>query len=77
MIERIVLKLLFTLGIILLTGCTTMVSTSNYLDYQTKATLMIPLKGESFIAYGGRTLEQNHHASSRDQRFALDIVALK
>ena len=50
---------------------------SRYLDYQTKTHLMFPLKGESYIAWGGRTLKQNAHASLKDQRFALDIVALK
>ncbi len=50
---------------------------SRYLDYQTKTHLMFPLKGESYIGWGGRTLKQNAHASLKDQRFALDIVALK
>jgi len=50
---------------------------SRYLDYQTKTHLIFPLKGESYIGWGGRTLKQNAHASLKDQRFALDIVALK
>jgi murein DD-endopeptidase MepM/ murein hydrolase activator NlpD len=28
------------------------------------------------VAWGGRTLEQNYHAATRDQRFAYDLVAV-
>ncbi|MCB1163061.1 M23 family metallopeptidase, partial [bacterium] len=32
--------------------------------------------GEWFVAWGGRTLEENYHASTRDQRFALDLLVM-
>lgn len=35
------------------------------------------MKGESLIASGGRTFFQNNHVVVKDQRFALDILALK
>ena len=49
---------------------------SRYLDYQTQASLQFPLKGESIITWGGRTLEENYHAVSKSQRFALDIAGV-
>ncbi len=50
---------------------------SCFLNYHTKAKLFFPLRDESYIVWGGRTLKQNAHASFKDQRFALDILALK
>ena len=74
------ISIILLLILALLTGCTTgkpELAPSDYLNYKTKAYLLFPVKGESFIAAGGRTIEQNHHASEIDQRYALDIVALE
>ena len=68
---------LVTVGSLFVTGCTEKEAPSKYLEYKTETYLRFPLKGESYIAWGGRTLKQNAHASFKDQRFALDIVALK
>ncbi|WP_298484180.1 M23 family metallopeptidase [uncultured Maribacter sp.] len=45
---------------------------SNYLNYNTKINLELPFNGEWLIAHGGRNLSENHHASVREQRFAID-----
>jgi len=50
---------------------------SLFLDYQTKTDMVVPLIGEWTVYWGGRTVEQNYHAASSDQRFALDIVIEK
>jgi hypothetical protein len=50
---------------------------SPYLDYQTRAPLRLPFDGEWFVFWGGRSIEQNYHASVSDQRFAYDFVILK
>jgi hypothetical protein len=50
---------------------------STKLDYQTKTTLHLPFKGEWFVYWGGRTLAENHHATSKSQRFALDLAIVK
>ena len=47
---------------------------SRFLDYQTKAELHLPFKGEWFVVWGGRTLQQNYHAADRAQRFAMDVL---
>jgi murein DD-endopeptidase MepM/ murein hydrolase activator NlpD len=47
---------------------------SPFLDYRTKTPLQLPFTGEWFVVWGGRTLAQNLHASSPDQRFAYDFV---
>ncbi len=44
------------------------------LDYVTKTPLRLPFRGEWTVFWGGRTIEQNYHARTRDQRFALDLV---
>ncbi|MCB9515705.1 MAG: peptidoglycan DD-metalloendopeptidase family protein [Candidatus Latescibacteria bacterium] len=49
---------------------------SDYLDYVPKTRLHLPVAGEWFVAWGGRTLEENYHASTRDQRFALDLLVM-
>lgn len=61
---------------IFLFGCQSNPAPSRHLNYQTKTELIFPVKGESLIAFGGRTTDKNHHATTPDQRFALDIVAL-
>ncbi len=50
---------------------------SPYLGYTTKAVLRLPCRGEWFVFWGGRTLKQNYHAFTRDQRFAMDILIMK
>lgn len=50
---------------------------SAYLDYQVKTTLHLPFNGEWDVFWGGRTIEQNYHAATRDQRFAHDVLILK
>jgi len=50
---------------------------SPFLDYQTRTKLSLPFAGEWFVFWGGRTLEQNHHAASRSQRFAHDLAIRK
>ncbi len=47
------------------------------LSYETKTVLRPPFEGEWFVGWGGRSLEQNRHASTRDQRFAIDLVIQK
>ncbi|WP_119299775.1 M23 family metallopeptidase [Dongia deserti] len=53
------------------------VAESRFLDYQTKAVLRVPFRGEWFVFWGGRTLEQNYHAADKAQRFALDLLIRK
>jgi murein DD-endopeptidase MepM/ murein hydrolase activator NlpD len=50
---------------------------SKFMDYQTKATLHLPFRGEWTVFWGGRTLDQNYHAFTRDQRFAMDLLIVK
>ena len=50
---------------------------SKYLDYQTKTPLRLPFEGEWTVFNGGRTLDRNHHAAVRNQRFALDLAVAK
>jgi hypothetical protein len=50
---------------------------STHLDYVTRTPLRLPVNGEWFVVWGGRTLKQNYHAIARDQRFALDILMVK
>ncbi len=50
---------------------------STKLDYVTKTTLSLPFQGEWTVFWGGRTIEENYHASSKSQRFANDIVMMR
>ncbi|NOX50690.1 MAG: M23 family metallopeptidase [Gammaproteobacteria bacterium] len=62
---------------LLLLGCSFKPAPSKYLNYHTKTNLIFPLSGESLIGTGGRLAEQNpDHIYAKDQRFAIDIVAL-
>jgi hypothetical protein len=47
---------------------------SAHLDRETKAALRLPFEGDWYVVWGGRTLEQNYHAVSREQRFAYDFL---
>jgi hypothetical protein len=50
---------------------------SNFIDYQDKAALRLPFQGNWLVVSGGRSFPENHHANSLDQRFALDLAAIK
>jgi murein DD-endopeptidase MepM/ murein hydrolase activator NlpD len=50
---------------------------SRFLDYQTKTALRLPFDGEWNVFWGGRTVAENYHAVTRDQRFAYDILIFK
>lgn len=47
---------------------------SPHLDYQTRAQLHLPFKGDWYVFWGGMDIEQNYHAAAADQRFAYDFV---
>ncbi len=50
---------------------------TEFLDYQTRTPLRLPFGDAWFVFWGGRTLEQNYHTSTRDQRFAYDILIMR
>ena len=54
---------------------------STFLDYRTKTELHLPFKttrGASwYVAWGGRTVEQNYHVTAPDQRFAYDLILVR
>lgn len=50
---------------------------SKYLTYRTKTDLRLPFTGEWWVFWGGRTIPENYHAFTIDQRFAYDIVIRK
>lgn len=47
---------------------------SAYLNYQTKTELELPFYEEWWVFWGGRSVKENYHAATKEQRFALDIV---
>ncbi len=47
------------------------------LDYQTKTRLDLPFRGEWFVFWGGRFIDDNYHAVSKSQRFAYDLVIVR
>ena len=47
---------------------------SAFLDYQPVTRLRLPFDGAWTVFWGGRTIEENYHAGSEDQRFAMDLV---
>jgi murein DD-endopeptidase MepM/ murein hydrolase activator NlpD len=47
---------------------------SERFDYVPKVDLRLPFAGSWFVAWGGRTLPQNQHAATVDQRFAYDLL---
>ncbi len=71
------LYILFFFCIINLIGCEKDEFPSKYLDYQTIAELELPFNDEWFVVWGGRTKEENYHASLVDQRFAIDVVQIE
>jgi murein DD-endopeptidase MepM/ murein hydrolase activator NlpD len=50
---------------------------SRHLGRETRARLRLPVKGEWFVYWGGRSLEDNAHAARPDQRFALDLIVAR
>ncbi|RWR04714.1 M23 family metallopeptidase [Paenirhodobacter populi] len=50
---------------------------SQFLDYETKATLRLPVDGEWFVYWGGRDIEDNYHAVDVGQRFAVDLLVMR
>ena len=46
-------------------------------DYQTRTSLRLPFAGDWFVFWGGRTVVENYHAVTPDQRFAYDFVIVK
>ncbi|HXV13266.1 MAG TPA: M23 family metallopeptidase [Candidatus Krumholzibacteria bacterium] len=50
---------------------------STKLDYVAKTTLELPFKGEWYVFWGGRTIDENYHAISKSQRFAYDLLIMK
>jgi len=49
---------------------------SDYLEYETKTAMQLPFQGKWYIFWGGRTLDENYHTFTRDQRFAYDILMM-
>ena len=75
--KKIFRQITVLLSSLITVGCVFKPAPSIYLDYQTKTDLIFPLTGETLIGTGGRTREQNPaHVMVKDQRFAIDIVAL-
>lgn len=50
---------------------------STKLDYAVKTRLRPPFRDEWRVFWGGRTLAENRHATSKPQRFALDLAIAK
>jgi murein DD-endopeptidase MepM/ murein hydrolase activator NlpD len=50
---------------------------TDFLGYKDKTRLFFPLHGAWTIYQGGRTVAENYHAATPDERFAYDIVMLK
>lgn len=72
---RILSSGIMSVGVLL--GCVSKPAPSDYVDYQTKTDLTFPMTGEALIGTGGRTKELNpDHIVVKDQRFAMDILAL-
>ena len=50
---------------------------STKLDYVNKTLLQLPFRGQWYVVWGGNTIAENYHATSKSQRFALDLVIRK
>jgi hypothetical protein len=42
--------------------------------YETKTRLALPVEGEWTVVWGGRTLAENYHSFTTDQRYAIDLT---
>lgn len=49
---------------------------SKYLDYHDRTKLLFPLHGEWTIYQGGRMVPENGHATTKNERFAYEMVML-
>lgn len=49
---------------------------TQFADYRTHTVLHLPFAGEWYVYWGGRTMAQNRHIFTRDQRFAYDFLIL-
>ncbi len=47
---------------------------SEDLNYETQTVLELPFNEEWWIFWGGRSVEENYHAATKIQRFAIDVV---
>jgi hypothetical protein len=47
---------------------------SGFLDYQTKTDLRLPFDNEWVVMWGGRSIQDNYHAGTPNQRFASDFL---
>ena len=50
---------------------------SHFLDYKDKVALRLPFKGSWLVLAGGRSVSENQHAGTVDQRFAYDLTAIR
>jgi peptidase M23-like protein len=50
---------------------------THFLDYVDKVALRLPFKGNWLVLSGGRSVAENRHAETVDQRFAADITAIR
>jgi hypothetical protein len=76
--KKIFLKVLIFSSSLILVGCDKdEVAHSEYLNYQTITELELPFNNDWLVVWGGRTLEENYHASLVDQRFAIDVVQIE
>jgi hypothetical protein len=50
---------------------------TRFLHYETKTILRLPFDEEWYVYWGGRSVAQNYHCITRDQRFAYDFLILK
>jgi len=50
---------------------------STKLDYVAKTALAPPVKGDWFVFWGGRDIDNNYHVVSKSQRFAYDLLMMK
>lgn len=50
---------------------------SKFGDYRMKTACILPFRGRWFVAWGGRTINENQHAVSSAQRYAYDFLIRK
>jgi hypothetical protein len=50
---------------------------SQFLSYTDKTSFSLPVRGSWTIYQGGRTVFDNYHAATKDQRFAYDLLVIK
>lgn len=50
---------------------------SQFSDYRTKTDIQLPFKSEWLVIWGGRSIRDNYHADTPNQRYAYDFVIAK